>query len=162
MCMAVSYRKWIKAPYTDRDMSKTISLQSQGTGVVSPLHSSSDWCWQQERQGPFMLTRFNFNPGMDKYSHVQWSVVYNYSSIFNLQRLHPWSFGMDRKFHPRQVKFNVIVYFKYEKLFELFAIRQWDFLRFTYGTIRCWAGIYWDQYHNSSWSESLHRQGPCQ
>ena len=44
-------------------------------------------------QWPLLLTWFNFNPSMDKLSHNQWTVVWNYLSIPKLQRLHRWSFG---------------------------------------------------------------------
>ena len=39
-----------------------------------------------EHQGPLLLTWFNFNPSMDKKSHAQWSVEWNYLSIPKLQR----------------------------------------------------------------------------
>ena len=45
--------------------------------------------------GPFLLTRFNFNPGMDKLSHAQYSVWWNYLSIAELQLCNRWSLGMD-------------------------------------------------------------------
>ena len=48
----------------------------------------------------FLLTRFNLNPCMDKYSHPLYSVGWNYLSIPKLQWLNSWSLGMDRYFHP--------------------------------------------------------------
>ena len=46
-----------------------------------------------------LLTWININPSMDKYSHAQKSVGWNYLSIPKLQRLHRWSLGMDKWFH---------------------------------------------------------------
>ena len=36
----------------------------------------------------------NMDPSMDKYSHIQQSVEWNYLSIHQLQWLHRWSLGM--------------------------------------------------------------------
>ena len=47
-------------------------------------------------QWPLSLTWFNFHPIMDKYSHVQLNVRWNYSSISKLQWLHRWSLGIDK------------------------------------------------------------------
>ena len=41
---------------------------------------------------------------MDKFSHVQQSVWWNYLSITKLQRLHCWSLGMDKYFHHKLCK----------------------------------------------------------
>ena len=38
----------------------------------------------------------NFNPSMDKLSHAQYSVGWNYLSIPKLQELYCWSLGMDK------------------------------------------------------------------
>ena len=46
--------------------------------------------------GPFLLTWFNFNPTMDKYSHTQYGVGWNYLSVPNLQRCNRWSLWMDK------------------------------------------------------------------
>ena len=45
--------------------------------------------------GPFLL-RINFNLSMDKLSHAQLSVEWNYLSIPKLQWLNSWSLGMDQ------------------------------------------------------------------
>ena len=63
------------------------------------------WLWNRLRadsgvhvacQLPLLLTWFNFKPSVDKYSHAQQSVEWNYFSIPKLQRLHRWSLGIDK------------------------------------------------------------------
>ena len=49
--------------------------------------------------GTLLLTWINFDPSMDKWSHVRKSVGCNYLSIPKLQSSHRWSFGMDKSFH---------------------------------------------------------------
>ena len=46
--------------------------------------------------GLLLLTWFNFNPGMDKQSHANKGVGWNYLSIPKLHRLHRWSLGIDK------------------------------------------------------------------
>ena len=46
--------------------------------------------------GSLLLKRGNCNPGMDKWSHAQESVGYNYLFIPKLQRCNRWSLGMDK------------------------------------------------------------------
>ena len=48
------------------------------------------------RQGPHLLTWINFNPNMNKSSHVPESVGWNYLSIPKLQRLCCWSLEMNK------------------------------------------------------------------
>ena len=51
-------------------------------------------------QGPLLLTWVDSNLHMDKQSQAQLSVGWNYLSFPKLQRLHHWSLGMDKYFHP--------------------------------------------------------------
>ena len=55
--------------------------------------------WAVLCQGPLLQTWINFNPSMDKESHAQWYVRWNYLSIPKLQRCNRWSLGMDKWFN---------------------------------------------------------------
>ena len=46
------------------------------------------------------LERVHLNFSMDKYPHIQERVWWNYLPIPKLQRLHRWSLGIDKHFHP--------------------------------------------------------------
>ena len=50
--------------------------------------------------GDSLLTWLNFYPSMDKESYPLLCVGWNHLSIPKLHRLHRWSLGMDKLFHP--------------------------------------------------------------
>ena len=49
--------------------------------------------------GAFLLTWINLNCSMDRWSHAQLRVGWNYLFIPKLQRLHRWSLRMGKWFH---------------------------------------------------------------
>ena len=74
-----------------------------GTRDIIWLHQcqwSNPEAYGLKHHGPLLLTWFNFNTSMDKYSHDQCSVGWNYSSIPQLQLLHCWSLEWKCNFIP--------------------------------------------------------------
>ena len=55
---------------------------------------------RETKQGPLSLTWIKFNHSLNKQSHTQYSVRWNYLFIPKLQWLHHWSLVMDNQFHP--------------------------------------------------------------
>ena len=45
--------------------------------------------------GPLLQIAINFNHNKDNLPHSRQNVVWNYLTIPTLQRLHPWSLGMN-------------------------------------------------------------------
>ena len=63
---------------------------------LSPINQHWIRSFNADEQWPLLVTWIKFNPSMDNQSYAQKSVEWNYLSIPKLQRLHPWSLGMDK------------------------------------------------------------------
>ena len=75
--------------------------------VLLPLFCVEKYARGYCHMWPLLLTWLN--PNIDKWSHAQKSVGWNYLSIPKLQWLHHWSLGMDKYFHPHFMM-DVITY----------------------------------------------------
>ena len=63
--------------------------------------SFSSWCIYGSQIPPMRGWRVvNFNPSMDKWLHLLWSVGWNHLSIPKHQQCSHWSLRMDKQFHP--------------------------------------------------------------
>ena len=63
----------------------------------------------EKELGPLLLAWINFNHSLEKKFHPLQKIGRNYLSIPKLQRVHFWSLGMDKLFHP-------ILYWAYDYL----------------------------------------------